>query len=491
MLNYNHSFSSSAPICSNHYHHFCTLALIYRSPIEKVFYPDPHYLQPQPPMTREKWRKGPDLRRGRRGPPASLCSIVPEQNKIIKLPKKLGEKEEVKTEEKGEFRGSCSRNQKANSKNESLLFRGELVHDQVVAAPMACGQAQAGIKEVHFLPFNPVEKRNASPTLTLMETGIEAARALQIKKDNHKIIIDLCELKGDSRKKAHDIIDNFANRVFILLVLHDRLFSRKLKKELVNLGSLLFTGDQLAIGKATGHRLGMGTNMYPSSSPLGQSKDKSIASIPVEELIEKADGFVGVFPEHKYETVKKLQERKHVSGMAGDGLNDAPALKKADIGIAVADATDASRGVKPSPVPDSWKLKEIFATGFGLGAVMTVVFFYLASDADFFSNSFKVRSIRGNADELTAAIYLQVSIISRALIFVTRSRRWSFVEHPGVLLFSAFLIAQLLATIIAVYQTGVSQQFMTLDGAGLESPGSSALSLTSHSTLASSSSDSH
>ena len=58
----------------------------------------------------------------------------------------------------------------------------------------------------------------------------------------------------------------------------------------------MITGDQLAIGKETGRRLGMGTNMYPSSSLLGQSNDESISSIPVEDLIEKADGFAGVFP---------------------------------------------------------------------------------------------------------------------------------------------------------------------------------------------------
>ena len=52
----------------------------------------------------------------------------------------------------------------------------------------------------------------------------------------------------------------------------------------------------MAIGKETGRRLGMGTNMYPSSSLLGQDKDESIAALPIDELIEKADGFAGVFP---------------------------------------------------------------------------------------------------------------------------------------------------------------------------------------------------
>jgi len=58
----------------------------------------------------------------------------------------------------------------------------------------------------------------------------------------------------------------------------------------------LSTGDQLAIGKETGRRLGMGTNMYPSSALLGQHKDESIGALPIDDLIEKADGFAGVFP---------------------------------------------------------------------------------------------------------------------------------------------------------------------------------------------------
>lgn len=59
---------------------------------------------------------------------------------------------------------------------------------------------------------------------------------------------------------------------------------------------VFLSGDQLAIGKETARRLGMGTNMYPSSALLGQHKDESIVSLPVDELIEQADGFAGVFP---------------------------------------------------------------------------------------------------------------------------------------------------------------------------------------------------
>ncbi|XP_074275880.1 plasma membrane ATPase-like isoform X2 [Silene latifolia] len=418
-------------------------------------------------------------------------------------------------------------------------------------------EARAGITEVHFLPFNPVEKRTA---ITYYDSKGDWYR---VSKGAPEQIIELCNLSPDVKSKAHAIIDGFADRglrslgvalqtipektkespggpwkFIALLPLFDppRHDSAETIRRALSLGVnvKMITGDQLAIGKETGRRLGMGTNMYPSSSLLGQHKDESIAAIPVEELIEKADGFAGVFPEHKYEIVKKLQERKHICGMTGDGVNDAPALKKADIGIAVDDATDAARSasdivltepglsviisavltsraifqrmknytiyavsitirivigfmlialiwkfdfspfmvliiavlndgtimtiskdrVKPSPTPDSWKLKEIFATGVVLGtylALMTVVFFWLVHDSDFFTQRFGVRSIRENDKEIMAAIYLQVSIVSQALIFVTRSRSWSFIERPGLLLVFAFFLAQLIATIIAVY----------------------------------------
>ncbi|CAN1796426.1 Plasma membrane ATPase 4 [Linum perenne] len=422
-------------------------------------------------------------------------------------------------------------------------------------------EARAGIREVHFLPFNPVDKRTA---LTYIDADGKWHRAC---KGAPEQILELCNSRGDLRNKVHSTIEKFAERGLRSLGVARQEVPEKTKEspggpwEFVGLLNLfdpprhdsaetirralhlgvnvkMITGDQLAIGKETGRRLGMGTNMYPSAALLGEHKDASIAALPVEELIEKADGFAGVFPEHKYEIVKKLQERKHIVGMTGDGVNDAPALKKADIGIAVADATDAARSasdivltepglsviisavltsraifqrmknytiyavsitirivlgfmlialiwrfdfspfmvliiailndgtimtiskdrVKPSPLPDSWKLKEIFATGVALGgylALMTVIFFWIMHKTDFFpvsnTEKFGVRPIKGNEDEMMSALYLQVSVVSQALIFVTRSRSWSFVERPGMLLMVAFAIAQLVATLIAVY----------------------------------------
>jgi H+-transporting ATPase len=59
--------------------------------------------------------------------------------------------------------------------------------------------------------------------------------------------------------------------------------------------------------------------------------------------IEGADGFAQVYPEDKYFIVDELQKAGHIVGMTGDGVNDAPALQKADCGIAVSGATDAAR----------------------------------------------------------------------------------------------------------------------------------------------------
>jgi H+-transporting ATPase len=102
----------------------------------------------------------------------------------------------------------------------------------------------------------------------------------------------------------------------------------------------MVTGDALAIARETARTLGMGANILDGASLGDTNRDETAA---VTESIEKADGFAQVFPEHKFHIVDVLQKHDHIVGMTGDGVNDAPALKKADCGIAVSGATDAAR----------------------------------------------------------------------------------------------------------------------------------------------------
>jgi len=102
---------------------------------------------------------------------------------------------------------------------------------------------------------------------------------------------------------------------------------------------MMVTGDQVAIGREIASRVGLGTDILDA----GLFAEESSPGGPIEDAIERADGFAQVFPEHKFRLVEALQGRAHIVGMTGDGVNDAPALKKADCGIAVSGATDAAR----------------------------------------------------------------------------------------------------------------------------------------------------
>jgi H+-transporting ATPase len=100
----------------------------------------------------------------------------------------------------------------------------------------------------------------------------------------------------------------------------------------------MVTGDQVAIGQEIARQVGLGDQILDAAALDGSDGDAELA-----RTVAGADGFAQVYPEHKYRIVRLLQSGGHIVGMTGDGVNDAPALKQADAGIAVAGATDAAR----------------------------------------------------------------------------------------------------------------------------------------------------
>ena len=99
----------------------------------------------------------------------------------------------------------------------------------------------------------------------------------------------------------------------------------------------MITGDHIDIAKEIARELNLGTNIQDASQIIDKTDEE------IQSIVEQADGFAQVFPEHKYKIVGALQAKGHIVGMTGDGVNDAPALKKADVGIAVFGATDVAK----------------------------------------------------------------------------------------------------------------------------------------------------
>ncbi|MEJ2196616.1 MAG: plasma-membrane proton-efflux P-type ATPase, partial [Ignavibacteriaceae bacterium] len=206
--------------------------------------------------------------------------------------------------------------------------------------------------KLKFTPFDPVVKR-AEATVQDRSGNI-----IKITKGATQVIIELCKDEINNEKDYEKKINEFAKmgyRVigvassynekgwslvgFIPLYDPPRDDAKETIKEAQESGIdvKMITGDNLAIARQISSKLGLKSNILSSKN----IKDKDVRI--VEEEIEKADGFAEVFPEHKFMIVKEFQKLNHIVGMTGDGVNDAPALKKADCGIAVAGATDAAK----------------------------------------------------------------------------------------------------------------------------------------------------
>ena len=228
--------------------------------------------------------------------------------------------------------------------------------DLAVLAGVKDKDALNGYQVLHFLPFDPVHKRT--------EATVKGCRWKNIQSDKGSAASDHGTSRPMPRRcnpAVEKAINEFAARGFRslgvaradgegqwqflgVLPLFDppREDAKATIATAVEMGVKvkMVTGDQLAIAMETAKKLGMGTAILDAAG-LGDVKHQE--SKQMAESIEKADGFAQVFPEHKFHIVDVLQKRGHIVGMTGDGVNDAPALKKADCGIAVSGATDAAR----------------------------------------------------------------------------------------------------------------------------------------------------
>ena len=220
----------------------------------------------------------------------------------------------------------------------------------LAAAPSALDLAGYTVKA--FQPFDPVSKR--------AEADIEQdGKCFKVAKGAPQVIVDLCAAEGDARQAVMAQIDADAAKGFRTLGVARTddagkwqfpgllpLFDPPREDSAATIAATramgvdikMVTGDHEAIARQIAGQLKLGQNIVVAETVFaGDGSGPNIAHIVA------ADGFARVFPEHKFKIVKALQGAGHIVGMTGDGVNDAPALKQADVGIAVSGATDAAR----------------------------------------------------------------------------------------------------------------------------------------------------
>jgi len=230
--------------------------------------------------------------------------------------------------------------------------------DVAVVQALESPSALSSYKQEKFVPFDPVNKRTEATVVS------SDGQKFHVTKGAPQVILSMSRLDGNKTKaKVEETVDNFASKGYRTLGVarsddgENWVFSgllpmsdppREDAEDMIARANehgvkvKMVTGDNVAIAREIAGELGMGENILPADE-LGEGLAVHLKDSEVAQHIERADGYAQVFPEHKYRIVKALQANGHLVGMTGDGVNDAPALKQSDVGIAVSGATDAAR----------------------------------------------------------------------------------------------------------------------------------------------------
>ena len=210
------------------------------------------------------------------------------------------------------------------------------------------------LKQVSYTPFDPSSKR----TEAIIEAGGKRFRAV---KGAAQVIISLChEMDKGTLDEVNKTIDGFSRKGYRTIAVArsdgDDLNNLKLtglipladpprpdSKSMIDqarklgIKPMMLTGDSLDIAIEISNQIGIGNNIIRMADIKDLSADQQL------KIVSECDGFAEIYPEDKYKIVKLLQSGGHIVGMTGDGVNDAPALKQAEMGIAVSNSTDVAK----------------------------------------------------------------------------------------------------------------------------------------------------
>ncbi len=274
-----------------------------------------------------------------------------------------------------------------------------------------------------FRPFDPTRKRAEADVR-------HDGRQFSVAKGAPQVILDLCEADAEQRREIEARVDELGQEGFRALGV-----ARKTDREWKYLGLLplldppredvqkvvadaeghgidirMVTGDHAAIARQVAGQVGLGTTILNATAVFGP-EGSEIGEEKVEQVLQ-ADGFAQVTPEHKFAIIKQFQAGDRIVGMTGDGVNDAPALKQADVGIAVDDATDAARAAS-----------DLVLTEPGLGVI-----------------THAVEEARRIFERMTSYATFRIAETMRVLLFITLS----------ILIYDSYPVTAIMIVLLAI-----------------------------------------